>query len=92
MISIVINNKAILMHDPVSLLAVRSPSCVKNKSLPHPNPATATATGRVGAKVVYGLVPSCSLPKPSCCGSISSASGWVLLILVAEKVPLVLRA
>lgn len=30
--------QAVLMHDPISLLAMRRTSCVKDKRFPHANP------------------------------------------------------
>lgn len=70
------------MHDPVSLLAMRCASGVKYKSFPHPNP--------LGVAKVDCFIPPCRLPESSCRGSICSSPCWVLLILVAEKVPFIL--
>lgn len=75
--------EAILMHDPVCLLAMRSTSNVKHQGLPHPYPAGS-------AEVVNGLVPPRGLPKPHPCSPVRPCPRRVLLVLMAEEIPLVL--
>jgi hypothetical protein len=83
-VGIIVIVKAIFVHDPVSLLAMRSTTCVEHKGFPHPNPF-----GNIAE--VDGFVPPRCLPKPSCRCSICSSSSWIFLVLVAEEIPLVLR-
>lgn len=76
--------KPILMHDPVCLLAMRCPSYVKDQSFSHAN--------SLWTVEVNGFVPSRSFPKSSRCGPICPGPGRIFLVLVAKKVPFVLRA
>ena len=71
------------MHDPVSLLAMRSTASVEDKGFPHANP--------FGVAVMDGLVSPCCLPKTSCSCPICSSSCWIFLVLVAKEIPLILR-
>jgi hypothetical protein len=82
-LGIIVVVKAIFMHDPVSLLAMRSTTSVEHKGFPHPNP--------FGIAEVDGFVSPRCLPKTSCCCSVGSRSGWIFLVLMAEEIPLVLR-
>lgn len=71
----------VLVHDPVGLLAVGSPSPVEDEGLPHPD---------LLLGVPYALVPPRRLPEPRIRRSVRPRAGRVLPILVAEEVPLVL--
>lgn len=70
------------MHNPVRLLAVGSSASVENEGLPHTN---------LLVGVSDALVPPCCLPKPRTRRPVGPRPSWVLPVLVAEKVPLVLR-
>ena len=67
------------MHDPVSLLPVGGSSFVEHKRLPHSDEIVL---------VVDGLVPPGRLPEPHKRRPISPRARRVLLVLVAEEVPL----
>jgi len=69
-----------LVHDPVGLLAVRSSAFVKHECLAH-------SDDMLG---VDGLVSPCGFPEPGCCCTVCTVACGVLLILVAEEVPVVL--
>ena len=75
--------QAVLVHNPVSLLAVGSPSDVEHQGLPQADPP--------GVAEEDGLVPPCRLPEPCRGGTVRPRPRWVLLVLVAEEVPLILR-
>jgi hypothetical protein len=62
-------------------MPVGRPTLVKDKCLPHPYEVVLH---------IDRLVPSGGLPETSCRRPICARSGRVLLILVAEKVPLIL--
>lgn len=83
-IGMIVIFKAIFMHDPVSLLAMRSTTSVEDKGFPHANPF-----GNIAE--VDGFVPPRRLPKTSRCCPICSRSSWIFLVLMAEEIPLVLR-
>ena len=72
----------VFVHNPVGFLSMRSSAFVKDESLPHADPSAA-ARNR--------LVPSGGLPEPDSRRAVGASSGRVLLVLVAEKVPIVLR-
>ena len=74
--------KSVLMHNPVRFLAMRGSAFIEHQSLPHSNPLGAA---------VYHFIPAGGLPKPSRGGPISSGSGGIFLVLVAEEVPIILR-
>lgn len=69
------------MHDPVRFLAMRSSAFVENQSLPHSNPL---------AVAVNHLVTASGLPEPCSGGAIGACSGRILLVFVAEEVPVIL--
>lgn len=69
------------MHDPVRLLAVGSSALVENERLPHPDEVV------LG---VDGLVPPRRLPEAGGRRPVGASTRRVLLVLVAEEVPLVL--
>ena len=73
--------KPILMHDPIRFLAMRGSSFVEDQGLPHSNPLPVA---------VYHLVTASGLPESRGGGSIGAGSGGVLLVFVAEEVPIVL--
>ena len=75
--------KAILVHDPVGLLAMWRPANVGHQGLPQADPPGVTKED--------ALVPPSCLPEPHCCGAVRPCPCWVLHVLVAEEVPLVLR-
>lgn len=77
--SILIGFKPILMHDPIGFLATGGSSLVEDKGLPHAH--------KFGL-VIHRLVPSC---KTCHGGSVRLRTGRrVLLVLVAEEVPIAL--
>lgn len=71
------------MHDPIRLVAIGSSSLVVHQGLSHANQCQA-------ALCIDGLVPSGSLPEASRGRAVRPAPGWVLLVFVAEQVPLLL--
>ena len=71
------------MHDPVGLLAVGRPADVEDEGLPHADAA--------GVGEEDGLVPPRRLPEPRRRRPVRPRPRRVLLVLVAEEVPLVLR-
>ena len=73
--------EAILMHDPVGFLTVRSSSFVEHECLPQSNSPDTTADD---------FVTSGSFPESSDCCPVRPGPGWILLVLVAEEVPVVL--
>jgi hypothetical protein len=73
--------EAVLVHDPVGLLAVGRAAAVEDERLPHPDEAV------LG---VDGLVPPRGLPEAGGGRPVGAGAGRVLLVLVAEEVPLVL--
>ena len=80
--AILIGLEAVLVHDPIGLLAIGSSTLVIHQGLPHANQAV------LG---IDGLVPTRRLPEPSCGCAVRSSPRRVFLVLVAEEVPLVLR-
>lgn len=76
--SILIGFESVLVHDPVGFLAVGGPAFVEDQSLTHTDEAKL---------VVDGLVPSGGLPEAGHGCPVGSCSRWVLLVLVAKKVP-----
>lgn len=72
----------ILMHDPVGFLAVGRPTPVEDEGLPHSDPPEIALDDLIAA----GRLPETSRRCP-----IRSGPGRVLLVLVAEEVPVVLR-
>ena len=74
--------EAILVHDPVGLLAVGSAAAVEDEGFAHADLLEGVADA---------LVSAGGLPKASVGGSIRARPCRVLPVLVAEKVPLVLR-
>lgn len=75
--------EAILVHNPIGLLAMRSTARVENERLSH--------TDLIGTGEVDGLVPPGCLPEPGCGRPICSSSGRIFLVLMAKEVPLILR-
>jgi hypothetical protein len=71
------------VHDPLSLLPVRRPADIEHQGLSQADPP--------GAAKEDGLVSASRLPESRRRGTVRSRSRWVLLVLVAEEVPLVLR-
>jgi hypothetical protein len=69
------------VHDPIRLLAVGGAAPVEDERLPHPDEAV------LG---VDGLVPPRRLPEAGGGRPVRARAGRVLLVLVAEEVPLVL--
>ena len=76
--------KSIFVHDPIGLLAMGSSAGVEDEGFPHANPLG-------GGAEVNGFVPPRRLPEPGPCGAVGPGSRRILLVLVAEEVPLVLR-
>lgn len=79
--SIFIGFKSVFMHDPVTLLSIGSPAFVENKSFPH--------SDQLGL-IVHRFVPPRRLPKPGHGSSVGPRPRRILLILVAEEIPLIL--
>lgn len=73
--------EAILMHDPVRLLAMRGSAFVEDERLPHADPFEAC---------VDDLVAPCGLPETGSRCPVGSGSSRILLVLVAEEIPVVL--
>lgn len=69
------------MHDPIGFLTMRSSSFVEHECLPQSNPLDT---------ITDDLVTSSSFPESSNCCSVCPGPGWILLVLVAEEVPIVL--
>lgn len=72
------------MHDPIGLVAVRGASGVENEGFPH--------SYSPGAADMDGLVPPRGLPETGRGGPVRARPSRVLLVLVAEEVPVVLGA
>ena len=72
----------VLVHDPIRLLAVGRPAFVEDEGLSHADPLAAG---------VDHLVAAGGLPEPGGRGTVGPRAGRVLLVLVAEEVPVVLR-
>ena len=79
--SIFIRFKPILMHYPVTFLAIWCASLVEDKGFPHAN--------QLGL-IIHCLVSASRFPKPRHCSSVSPRPRRILLILVAEEIPLIL--
>ena len=79
--AILIGFKAVFVHDPVGLVAVGSPALVIHQGLPHANQAVLC---------IDGLVPPRRLPEPGARRPVGAGARRVLLVLVAEEVPVVL--
>jgi len=75
--------EAVLVHNPVGFLAVRRAALVEDERLAH-------AEALDG--VVDGLVAAGGLPESGCRGAVRARPRRVLLVLVAEEVPVVLGA
>lgn len=73
--------ESIFMHDPISFPSIGCTTLVKNQGLPHPYNFVLWK---------HSFISPCCLPKSGSSGSISSSSGRILPVLVAEEVPLVL--
>jgi len=71
------------MHDPVRFLAMWGSSFVENQSLSHANPLSVA---------VYDFVTASGLPESRSSGAIGASSCGVLLVFVAEEVPIILRS
>jgi hypothetical protein len=71
------------VHDPVGLVAIGSSALVVHQRLPHAHQLPLL----VG---VDGLVSAGCLPEPGGSGAVGPGARRVLLVLVAEEVPLVL--
>ncbi|BAT03551.1 Os08g0116100, partial [Oryza sativa Japonica Group] len=74
--------EAVLVHDPVGLLAVGGAALVEDERLAHANAVDG---------VVDGLVAAGGLPEPGRRRPVRPRPRRVLLVLVAEEVPVVLR-
>nr|ACN32055.1 unknown [Zea mays] len=77
--------EAVLVHDPVGLLPVRGAALVEDERLAHADAAGAR-------RGVDGLVAAGGLPEPGGGGAVGARPRRVLLVLVAEEVPVVLGA
>ena len=75
--------EAVLVHDPVGLLSVRRAALVEDERLAHADALDS---------VVDGLVAAGGLPESGCRGAVRARPRRVLLVLVAEEVPVVLGA
>lgn len=71
----------VLVHDPVGLLAVRSTAFIEDEGLAHTDPLAAG---------VYDLVTTGGLPESSSRSTVRSRACWILLVLVAEEIPVIL--
>jgi hypothetical protein len=69
------------MHDPIRFLAMRGTTFIENKSFSHSNPFSIA---------IYNFVTACGFPEACSRGAIGSRPGWILLVLVAEEVPIIL--
>jgi hypothetical protein len=69
------------VHDPVCPLAVGGAAPVEDERLPHPDEAVLGADG---------LVPASRLPEAGGGRPVGAGARRVLLVLVAEEVPLIL--
>ena len=78
----VVKLEAVLVHDPVGLLAVRGAALVEDERLAHADALDG---------VVDGLVAAGGLPEADRRGAVRARPRRVLLVLVAEEVPVVLR-
>lgn len=78
---ILLGFKSVFVHNPISLLSIWSPSFVENKGFPHPDQF---------CLVVHWFVSTRCFPKPSHGGSVGPCPSRILLVFVAEEVPLVL--
>lgn len=85
-ISGVMNINAIIepvfMHDPIRFLAMWSSPSVENQSLPHSNPPQIAMNDLIAAR---------GFPETGSSRPIRSCTRRVFLVLVAKKVPIVLR-
>lgn len=79
--TILVGFKSIFMHDPVTLLSIRSPPFVEDKGFSHSNKP---------ALIIHRLVPPRRLPEPGHCRPVCPRPGRILLVLVAEEVPFIL--
>lgn len=73
--------EAVLVHDPVGLLAVGSSAAVEDEGFPHPDLLEGVADAFVSA--------GC-FPESCMSGSVCPRPCWIFSILVAEKVPFIL--
>lgn len=73
--------ESIFMHDPVRFLAIGCSSSIKHQCFPHPYEF---------GFIVHCFVSSSSLPKPCQGCPICSRPCRILLIFMAEEIPLVL--
>lgn len=74
--------ETVFMHDPIRFLAVRGAALVENKGLPHPDsPGVA----------VDDFIAAGGLPEAGGGGAIGARPGGVLLVFVAEEIPVILR-
>lgn len=73
--------KPVLVHDPVRFLAIGCPSFVEDEGFPHADEL---------CPVVHRLISSRRLPKPRHRRPVGPRPRRVLLIFVAEEIPLVL--
>lgn len=79
--SIFVRFKPVFVHDPVGFLSIWCPPLVEYECFPH-----AYEFGLL----IHRLVSSRRLPKPRHGSSVSPGPCWILLILVAEEIPLIL--
>ena len=68
------------MHDPVGLLAVRRAAAVEDERLAHAD----------GAARLDALVAARGLPEAGLGGAVGAVARRILLVLMAEEVPVVL--
>jgi len=71
------------VHDPVRFLAMWGSSFVENQSLSHSNPLSVA---------VNDFVAAGGLPESGSGGAVGAGSCGVLLVFVAEEVPIILRS
>ena len=73
--------KPVFMHNPIGFLSMWGSTLVENQRLPHSNSFKAA---------VDDLISSSGFPEPCCGGAVCSCPCGVLLIFVAEEVPIIL--
>jgi len=71
----------VLVHDPIRLLAMGRPAFVEDEGLAHADPLAAG---------IDDFVAASGLPEASGRGTVGPRAGGVLLVLVAEEVPVIL--
>lgn len=79
--SIFVGFKSVFVHDPVGFLSIWSSPFVEDKSFPH--------SDQLGL-IVHRFVPARRLPKTGHGSPVGPCPRRILLVFVAEEVPLVL--